>query len=219
MNYIIANWKMKMTSQDVLKWYEVWADLPQKSYPDIKVIVAPSHLHLPLIATAAQKTFLLAAQDVSKNAKGAHTGDTGSFQLKEFCKYAIVGHSERNEDKTVVMEKIDRCLEEGITPIVCFIETQTAVQYSRDDIVLAWEDPDNISVNGQYKDKSISETVDKVEEIRKSIPKNIPLLYGGSVNRQNVKNLVEIKGLNGVLVGNASLDPKHFSELVEAYAK
>ena len=46
---------------------------------------------------------------------------------------------------------------------------------------------------------------------------SVPVLYGGSVNGQNISDLVNIEKLDGVLVGHASLDPRHFSGIIASY--
>jgi len=133
------------------------------------------------------------------------------------CKYAIVGHSERKETPEVVIKKIDACLANRITPIVCFVDSGKIEMYKRPGAMYAWEDPANISKNGVYKEKSTKDIVEGVKKIRAILKNKEPLLYGGSVNGQNIPDLVNIEKLDGVLVGNASLDPKHFSGIVAAY--
>ena len=49
------------------------------------------------------------------------------------------------------------------------------------------------------------------------IPEGTPLIYGGSVNENNIKDIAKIQELDGVLVGNASLDPKTFASIISAY--
>lgn len=216
MKYIIANWKMNMSMGDILKWEEQF-DL-KDSLEKVKIIVAPSQPHLLPVAEMFKNTAIeTASQDVSLEKKGAHTGETGAFQIKEICAYSIVGHSERKEPASKVIKKIKRCSENGIIPIVCFVEPEKIKKYIKPGVIFAWEDPANISKEGVYKEKDPQEIIEGVKEIRKILPKNEPLIYGGSVNRQNVGNLVNIDGLDGVLAGNASLDPEHFAEIVRAY--
>jgi len=67
-----------------------------------------------------------------------------------------------------------------------------------------------------YREKDPTEIFDTYEYFKVKLPK-VPVIYGGSVNKDNVNELVSIDNLGGVLVGNASLDPKHFLDLVEAF--
>ena len=214
MKYFIANWKMNMGIKEVVAWVESYSRASSK-IKNTKVIIAPSTPHLPLLSEVNQRlNFEISAQDVSAFEKGAHTGEIGTFQIKEFCKYSIVGHSERKESFDTVIAKRDFCLKEGITPIVCFVKTPDAPKLYKAGVILAWEDPSNISLNGTYRDKDPKEVAGGVAQIRSFLPEEAILIYGGSVNRENIKDLAKIQGIDGVLVGNASLDPNHFIDII-----
>lgn len=216
--YIIGNWKMKLTSRDMLDWFDNFHELVKdfERYP-LEVILAPSLVHIPLLASLTEERIKIAAQDVSVYQNGAYTGEVGAFQIKDFCSYAIVGHSERKESLETVLKKRNRCLEVGIIPIVCFTNPQEAKNVYTKGIILSWEDPNNISVNGVYREKDPEDIVKGVQEIISTIPDDAVLIYGGSVNRQNIKNLVNIRQISGVLVGNASLDARQFLDIIRSY--
>jgi triosephosphate isomerase len=205
MKYYIANWKMNMSEQDIIEWIKNFEGEKDKC-----IIIAPS---LPYLAMVKEAGFVPCSQDISLHEKGAHTGETGSFQIKDFCKYCIIGHSERHEDGQTVIKKRDLCLKEGITPILCFVDVNDASGFYKEGVIMAWEDPSNISVKGEYKPKDPKDIRTEVNILKASLPDGAEIIYGGSVNRQNIKELVNIVGLDGVLVGNASLDPKHFYEI------
>lgn len=220
MKYVIANWKMNMNVSDVKTWVENYENIHQKDSDNVAVILAPTSVHVPLIAEGLERfsqVVSLAVQDISANEKGAHTGDTGAFQAKDFATYAIVGHSERKEDRELVYKKRDVCLAEGIIPIVCFTTPEQLEETYTEGAILAWEDPDNISKGGVYNEKDPQEIVKAFENFEKRLP-DAPILYGGSVNRQNVDNLVKIANVAGVLLGTASLDPEHFEDIVRAFS-
>jgi triosephosphate isomerase len=221
MNYVVANWKMKMSLDEV----EIWTRDFCENFTEgsrARVIIAPTFLHIPylkarLVAEGLSDEVPLSTQNLSANSKGSHTGEVGAFQVRDFCNFTIVGHSERAEGPALVVEKRDKALEQGLTPIVCFSSPEQAEFFYKKGVILAWEDPDNISSDGEYNEKPLDAVVEAVSEIRELIPEEAELLYGGSVNRENIVNLVDVRGLNGVLVGHASLDPLHFLELVKAY--
>ncbi|MFC1700322.1 triose-phosphate isomerase [Patescibacteria group bacterium] len=218
MKYIIANWKMNLTLETLTKWVKGISDIKKVLNSDKKVILSPSHIHISLIHELTNETDIeLASQDVSTEEDGAHTGDTGILQIKEFCKYSIVGHSERGEDRETVLKKRDLCLKNGITPIVCFVDPELAPEYFKEGVILAWEDPKNISKNGGYSVKDPSEIKSGVENIRSSLPEEAALIYGGSVNRENIGDIAKLDNVDGVLVGHASLDPEHFIDIIGAY--
>ena len=218
MKYIIANWKMNLTLETLTKWVKGISDIKKVLKDDTKVILAPSHIHISLIHELTNETDIeLCGQDISTEEKGAHTGYTGILQIKEFCKYCIIGHSERDEDKETVLKKRDICLEKNITPIVCFVDPELAPEYYKEGVVLAWEDPKNISKGGKYSVKDSSEIKSGVENIRSKLPEGTPLIYGGSVNRENINDIAKLDNIDGVLVGHASLDPEHFIDIIGAY--
>jgi len=207
-----------MTFEDLTKWVAGFAEFKSCLTPEVKVILAPSFVHIPTVFELSQKTNMeVAAQDVSLEERGAHTGEAGAFQLKDFCNYAIVGHSERQESLEVVMKKRDGCLKNGITPIVCFVNPEDLPSLYKEETIIAWEDPQNISKNGVYHVEDPEKIAEIVQEIRKLIPANAVLIYGGSVNENNIKDIAKIQELDGVLVGNASLDPKTFASIIAAY--
>ncbi|NMB70015.1 triosephosphate isomerase [candidate division WWE3 bacterium] len=216
MEYIIANWKMNMDSQKIKAWFDVFNKADSAIFTDKTIVIAPSFPYLEetkeFIKTP--NTFL-GAQDVDLFEKGAHTGATGVFQIKEFCKYIIVGHSERKETAEITLKKRDLCLENQIVPIVCFIEAHEATNMAVGNSIIVWEDPQNISVNGVYRAKNSAEIDETINKIKKNIPEHTLLVYGGSVNRDNIGDLAKNSNINGVLIGNASLDPQHFLYIIE----
>ncbi len=218
MKYVVANWKMNMDMPSVVGWFNA---SPKMSHnpSQVTVIVAPAFLHIPFafLALDEMEGLEMASQDISHYEKGSHTGENGGFQIKEFCKYCIVGHSERKESLDLVLQKRDLALKQGLIPIVCFVSPEDAPKYYVDGTILAWEDPANISGGGDYKEKPVEEVRKNVEKIKDLLPKEAVLLYGGSVNRDNIEDLADLDSLDGALVGQASLDPSHFFELIKAY--
>lgn len=206
---------MNMNFETLTKWV---FDFNYSPANNIQVIIAPSHTHLFAVKEAFGKTNIkIGAQDISHEDAGAHTGDVGAFQVKEFAQYCIIGHSERHENNKTVLAKIQMCKKYKITPIICFTNVENVKSCITENAIYAWEDPNNISQNGVYREKDPKNIQNGINEIRHIIGTETILVYGGSVNRQNIQNLVNIDGLDGVLVGNASLDPKHFLELISRY--
>ncbi|EKE00050.1 MAG: triosephosphate isomerase [uncultured bacterium] len=216
MKLLVANWKSNMNLSKVQDWLKEFALTSEEQKYDstkIEVIIAPSVTFLEIIKNTG---LIVSAQDVSIYEPGAHTGEITAEELKTFCKYCVVGHSERNEPIEIVEQKRDICLEHGITPIICFIKPTDAKRLYKPGCVMTLENPDNISQNGKYRPDDPVSIKTKVDEVEKLLPTQAKILYGGSVNRQNVSQLVNIKRLDGFLVGQASLDPLHFFELISA---
>lgn len=218
MRYIIGNWKANMSLKEITQWIEEYKTMYKQLPQTAKIIIAPSALYLGMLKQVADDfNFELAAQDVDLIDKGAHTGQTANFQIKDFCKYCIVGHSELKEPRDIVLAKRDKCLEQNITPIVCFTNPDYATEFYKKGCFLAWEDPVNISQNGVYNAKDTSATTKGIEEIRKQLPAEAIVIYGGSVNGQNAAELAKINGLNGVLPGHASTLPKQLVQIAQQF--
>ncbi len=161
------------------------------------------------------------------------------------CQYVIVGHSERRqyygEDDTVVAAKVLLALEVGLKPIICVGETlaeresgatlevvgrQLAAILSLDkgrvalqSGVLAYEPvwaigtgktatPEQAQVVHAYLRERVAEQDEK-------LAKGLRILYGGSVKRDNVAELMAQPDIDGGLVGGASLDGKHFLDIAQ----
>lgn len=232
MRYIIANWKMNLNLADITQWFKDFGRELPKIPTNTQIIIAASAPYLGMLSVLTKiERLSLSAQDISVLDRGAHTGDIGAFQVKDFCSYAIVGHSERNEAIETSIKKRDICLANGVTPIFCFsniADIEEAITLDRQPtepsaqptalsatpLILSWEDPATISSGGTYRDKPKEDIRSGIDGIRSKIPADTILIYGGSVNRQNITDLASIAGLNGVLVGNASIDAAHFAELV-----
>lgn len=216
MKYLIANWKMNMDSHSIGTWFDTFNRADASLFENKSIILAPSFPYLEEVRNFIKtpNTFV-ASQDVDLNDKGAHTGATGIFQVKEFAQFAIVGHSEKNESLETALRKRDLCLQNGITPITCFVNPQDIKTVYKPGSLAAWEDPQNISVNGVYRAKDPAEINKTIEQLSLHIEDTASLVYGGSVSKNNIQDLKRISNINGVLIGNASLDPEHFLYIIE----
>jgi triosephosphate isomerase len=217
MKYFVANWKMNMDIRNIILWLDKFSKIKLPENSDRHIIICPSFPHMSFIKEVSREMgFEIGAQDVSLYEKGAHTGETGHFQLKEFVDYCIVGHSERAESVDTVISKRDLCIRAGLTPILCFVNGDDSIKLDTNSVILCWEDPNNISKGGVYRGKDPADIEKGMKEIKSKVFKDTKIIYGGSVNRDNIKNLNGIKEIDGVLVGNASLDPNHFADIINS---
>lgn len=162
------------------------------------------------------------------------------------CEYVIIGHSERrqyfHETNSIVNKKVLKCLDEGLKPILCVGET---LQEHEDHITEAVIDEqlrlclDKVLINeiqniiiayepvwaiGTGKNatphqadvvhNSIRRKIKKL--YNEDISKIIKVIYGGSVNTGNAKELFALETINGGLIGGASLDENSFIEIIKA---
>ena len=145
-------------------------------------------------------------------------------------KYAIIGHSERvniyKEDEEIINKKISSALEYGIIPIICVGENKeqrslkkTGIVLTKqikaylkgidmeEDIIIAYEPIWAIGGNCSASKKDISETTEMIKElILKLYHRNVKVLYGGSVNKDNIELIMAIDSVDGVLIGSNSSD-------------
>ncbi len=126
------------------------------------------------------------------------------------------GFNGREESKTMVETKRTACISNNITPIVCFTKKEEMAQNVLDGILLAWEDPENVSKGGVYREKNPSDIEKAYDYFMQQVPQAF-IIYGGSVHRQNAPHLAKIPNVGGVLIGNASLDPQHFMDIISAF--
>ncbi len=221
MNYIVANWKSNKTFDEVWSWFDDFAQ--EFRYEEGKTtIVAPS---FPFLFEAKKKIdelgleISLSSQDVSGFPFGAYTGAVSSGMLKEVVEYAIVGHSERreyfHETDQEIANKVRQLQEAGIKPILCvdepYAQSQMAALDSNagKDLIVAYEPLEAIGSGKPQEPELVKKVVDNILNVMG----DVVVLYGGSVKEANAKEYMDIKGVNGLLVGGASLDGKGFAEL------
>ena len=189
------------------------------------IILIPSTINVPLVDP---NRIALGAQNVSRDGSGPHTGEISAKQLKSYgVKYCLVGHSERRieqkESNYDCAEKIKMLLNEDIIPILCVgenIEDRKSNNYKEyiyneikkatnelnseevEKLIVAYEPIYSIGTG-------IIPTNEEIEEVFKIIKEILPtnkLLYGGSVNEDNILILKNTKNLDGFLIGGLSLE-------------
>lgn len=218
---LVANFKSHKTTSGVVSWLSTVAPTVA-SAKNIEVVVAPSFPHLALLSplTFNLAPIQLAAQDCSPFPPGSYTGAVSATQLKDLgVTYAIVGHSERrqyfHETSVEVANKIKELIDQGITPIVCLREADVSPQRGAlEDSMVAkcifCFEPEGSIGGTEIADNS---EIKKVFDSIKQKYSKTAVMYGGSVNADNIKDLMGLD-LSGVLVAGASQDPQDFIALV-----
>jgi triosephosphate isomerase (TIM) len=239
MNHLfIANWKMNLS----LKEAEVLCreiDLLRDSKSDI-IICSPELYILPLKEKFSSICF--ANQNVSeiKENFGAYTGETSAYMLaQQGIKYAIIGHSERRklfgETNETVKAKAENCLQAGLTPIIClgedsinrkkgdyleFIGEQILHSISKTDkeVIIAYEPIWSIGtgvVPTSEQIKEVARYIGKIIEEHGLLENGFKLVYGGSVSSENIRDILSVAEISGVLIGKASLDREEFFKIFQ----
>ncbi len=176
----------------------------------------------------------IGAQNAYPANNGAFTGEIGLEQLEEFdIKTILIGHSERRqllresvEDIANKFEffksqnfKIIYCIgeplevrEQGNDAVIDYLAQQfNGIDINYDKLIIAYEP---IWAIGTGKSATNDEIAATHQALR--ILSSKPLLYGGSVNAANIKEISLIQNVDGVLVGSASLNVDNFTALINA---
>lgn len=222
--YVIANWKSNKTLAEVAFWLNNFPSNEEssKALLNLEIILAPPYPFLALakeIITERQLPIKLAVQDLSPFGKGAYTGEVSAFNLQSLnVEYAILGHSERRrflaESSQLVSDKVSEALSWKIEPILCLDQpyfTQQA-QFLKTSVMekclIAYE-PVTAIGSGQAEDAG---NLSDIQKTLSPIYKQKSLIYGGSVNADNVTAYLRV--CDGVLLGGASLDLNNFVDLL-----
>ena len=144
MKYLIANWKMN--SLDITDWISKFENNCGEICPKeaLQIIVCPNFLQIPFFIekSAFSKYLSTGSQDVSDQDPGPFTGQVSSKHLSKFSeiRYCIVGHSEQRmlgDTNSTVFQKIQKLINEKISPIVCVGESlETKKSGDRENFLL-----------------------------------------------------------------------------------
>ena len=241
---LVANWKMYKDRAEAQTWAELLVDALAPDPAAELAVAPPFTALETLSAALSGSTIQLAAQNVAIAAEGAFTGEISVPMLVEIgCRYCIVGHSERralfSESDAAVSAKATALLEAGLRPIVCVGESeaernagQTAEIVGRQletslpametpaasELVVAYEPIWAIGTGVTATPGQAQEVQEFLRErLRKILgagAEQVRVLYGGSVNPENIESLMAQPDIDGALIGGASLEAESFRRIV-----
>ena len=193
----------------------------------------------------SHRQFKLAAQNFYWRDHGYFTGEVSAAQLRGIVQYAIIGHSERRhiffETDKDIRNKVAAAIRNGIRPILCIGETawERSSGETRDAIhdqligglsnitseelkhvIIAYEPVWAVGVGHNAMPTDVIEAVKAIRGQIKHLygekaSEELTILYGGSVTPESAGEYLAIDGINGLLMGAASLDPHAFNEIVK----
>lgn len=236
MKYLVCNLKANKT-KDELKSYE--KEISKiLTIPTIELIICPS---LPFLYLFQSPSYSLGSQDVSMFEEGSYTGETTANQLQSInVKYALVGHSERRklllENNKMIISKIKKSYHSHIKPIYFIGETEKdklkinkrlkkqlltiideVPDYKRTKMIIVYEPRWAIGTGIIPSNEEITIRIKEIKSIiKEKYNLELPVLYGGSVNEDNIDELVKIDELDGFVLGESS---KKSSEVEYIYQK
>lgn len=220
-NLIVANWKCNPSTLEEAK---LLASLFKKEALKLKkteIVLCPPFVFIQGLNGSGNLN--LGAQNCFWEEGGAYTGEVSPLMLKNLnCQYIILGHSERrrllNETDEMINRKIEAVISAGLKVILCAEKASQAEKCLKgisnlENVILAFEPLSAIGTGNPYP----LEKAKKVcLEMKKSVKKEINVLYGGSVNPVNAKDYIEKACFEGLLVGGASLEVKAFSAILNS---
>jgi len=238
---IAGNWKMNTEidtavdlAKSIMNGYE--------HHPDVAVLICPPFTQLMAVRNNTMDShILIGAQNCHHQDNGAYTGEISASMLNKIkCNVVILGHSERreyfNESNEIINHKIYSAQMNNIYPIYCIGETLEerksgltneilkkqlieGLKNINHQVIIAYEPIWAIGTGVTPSTDQISETHKHIRSVLSDLyphtGKNIQLLYGGSLNENNAKEILPIENVNGGLIGGASLSSEKFLKIIE----
>ena len=243
--FIVANWKMngsKKFNEQLVNYikHKVYEN------PNIEVIICPPFTYLTQILELKTSIIKIGAQNISESQDGAFTGEISGSMLQDMnIDYVIIGHSERrqmfNDTNNIIAQKFELAHQNNLIPILCVgeslnerktgqtlsvVESQiksviesTHIELFTKSIIAyepVWAIGTGETASPEQAEEVHSNIRSIIEEYDSNIATSVPILYGGSVNGANSKDLFTMVNINGGLIGGASLNGEDFIEIYRA---
>ena len=240
--YFIANWKMYGKKSSIKTLNNVIKLSKISKYKKINIIYCPPYTLLEQFVKKTKKSkIVVGAQNCHTDENyGAYTGSINTKMIKDTgSKFVIIGHSDSRhagDTNTLINLKIKSAIKQKLNIIFCIGESLKENKKKKTNIILI-----NQIKNGLKNIKNIDKIIfayeplwsigtgiipksreleNRIKIIRNFINKNYKIknpriLYGGSVNPDNIVSLSKIPFINGFLVGGASQDSKKFIDIIK----
>jgi triosephosphate isomerase len=238
---IAGNWKMHGLGSDLYN-VELVAEWAQKARAAVDMLVCPPATLIRMAANTAAGRLEIGGQNCAPEICGAHTGDISAEMLKDAGASAVlVGHSERRQDHgetdALVANKAAAARRAGLLAIVCVGETEAARSGGKALSVVGEQIKASVPAGmksgelavgyeplwaiGSGRMPTNAQIVEMHLHLRKVLVeslgqhgKDVRILYGGSVKPKNASEILALEGVNGALVGGASLDDLDFEAIL-----
>lgn len=244
---VIANFKMNKTIRQTKEYLGELIDLTQSSKGKIGICPPLTALKSATTRARGTKILIGAQNMHAQESGAFTGEVSGEMIKEAGADFVLVGHSERrkynNETNAEVNQKVLKCLKIGLTVVMCVGETlaergqdktdfilQTQLGEGLKDvygnemknIIIAYEPvwsigtgkiPTAVQISSAMK--TIKSTIERL--YGKETTAIVPVLYGGSVNESNSKDIAKIKEVDGALVGGAGLDVSKFNTIIKNF--
>lgn len=226
-----ANFKTNHTRKSTEAYLQVLNQKLDTRNSQARIFIFPPATALGLY----EGDFTVGTQNAYPAQNGAYTGEIGLEQLEEFdIKTMLIGHSERREHMGETQEQIAEkfsffqkkdfeiiyCIgeplnvrEKGFEAVMQYLLAQfSGIDTTYNNLIVAYEP---IWAIGTGRSATVEEIATTHSALKKVIGES-SLLYGGSVSLANIQEIRGIDGVDGVLVGSASLDADNFFQMISA---
>lgn len=242
---IIGNWKMNLNMHEASLYVHQLAGMIKVRRDVEVVLAPTLLTIQSLSLQVERRQFRLAVQNLYWRDHGAFTGEVSATQLRGIVDYAIIGHSERrhvfHEPERDIRYKVQAAIRNHIKPVLCIGET--ADERSRDEtrdvlhdqltsglanvtsdefdqITIAYEPVWAIGTGDNALPADVKRAVNAIRSHIKHLygakaAEEVRVLYGGSVTADSAGDYLAIQGVDGLLVGGASLSAHSFADIAE----
>lgn len=242
---IIGNWKMNLNMQEASLYLHKLMEVLKPRRDVEVVVAPTTLTLQSLSLQINRRIARLAAQNCYWRDHGAYTGEVPAAHLRGIADYVLIGHSERRyifieSDKDIRL-KVQAAIRNRLQPILCVGETaqERALGETRDvladqltsglanvtaeeldRIVIAYEPIWAIGTGDNAKPVDVKKATQMIRQhvahlYGKKAAEEVRILYGGSITVDSAADYLAISGLDGLLVGAASLDIHQFTEIIE----
>ena len=239
---VAGNWKMNASKESVNKLILGILSGMSEVRSEV-VVCAPFPYLSQVEALITHSQVKLGAQNLNTNSSGAFTGEVSANMIKDFgARHVIVGHSERRslygETSALVAEKVKTALDNDLTPLLCVGESLEQREFGETEVVVAEQINTVIELVGIDAFRNIIIAYEPVWAIgtgktaspeqaqaahlfirdllrksNESIAQSAHILYGGSMNAGNAKELISCADIDGGLIGGAALKAEDFLQI------
>lgn len=239
---IAGNWKMNgLLSGSKALAGALTERLKDAANPPDVAVCPPAPLIPPVLRTVQGSAIWVGGQDCHWNEAGAHTGDLSAALLADIgCSCVIVGHSERRADHGETSEQVQAkataALNAGLKAIVCVGESEAERDAGETEAIVGAQVDASLPQAGTAETVIIAyepvwaigtgrtPSVEEIEAVHsfvrakvvdQGLAEDVRILYGGSVKPANASEILRIPGVDGALVGGASLTIEDFWGIIE----
>ena len=204
---IIGNWKNYLNYEESILLSKAISNINISD--KTRVMISPNHLYLKEVNEILSKTNVeVIAQNLTSSSSSSDTGGITAVNLRNLnINRSIIAHSESRIRQKNPQDVLNEIIPMGFQFVLCFEEIdQIPLDLLTNDfeIILAYEPVWAIGTGETASIDHINEIHEQVKSKLKDLELNIPVLYGGSVNPSNSKDILESEFVDGVLVGGAS---------------